>query len=149
MNMLNKFVENLTDSDYQKLTENYQKGDNFRVRNRSHAILLSFEKYSIDEIATNCQVHRNTVSQWIDWWNEGRITSLADLPKTGRPPILSESEQIIAVSIGLQNPKFPHRELAKIKHETGKQISSERLKRLLKKRFYLEKNQVRVVEKGG
>lgn len=134
MNVPNKFVENLTDSDYQKLIENYQKDDNFRVRNRSHAILLSFQKYSIDEIATICQVHRNTVSQWIDWWKRGGITSLADLPKTGRPPILSELEQIRAISIGLQNPKFPHRELAEIKHETGKQISSYTLKRLLKKK---------------
>src|SRR5215210_7692421 len=134
MNTPNKFVENLTDSDYQKLTENYQKGDNFRVRNRSQAILLSNEKYSIDDIAAICRVHRNTVSQWIDWWNEGGVSSLADLPKTGRPPILSESEQITAVEIGLQNPKFPHRELAQIQQETGKQISSYTLKRLLKKK---------------
>ena len=147
--MPNKFVENLTDSDYQKLIENYQTCDSFRVRNRSHAILLSFQKYSIEQITTICQVHRNTISQWIDWWNKGGLTSLADLPKTGRPPILSLKEQEKAVEIGLQNPRFPHRQLSEIKHETGKEISSYTLKRLIKKRLYLEKNQAGVVEKGG
>jgi transposase len=135
MNVPNKFVENLSDSDYQKLIENYQKAGNFRLRNRSHAIILSFQKYSIADIAAICQVHRDTVSRWIQWWNENGFASLADLPKTGRPSILSLEEQAKAVEIGLQNPKFPHRELARIKQETGKQISSYTLKRLLKKKI--------------
>jgi hypothetical protein len=61
--MPNKFVGNLADTDYQKLLENYQTSDNFRLRTRSHAILLSFQRHSIDEIASICGVHRNTVSR--------------------------------------------------------------------------------------
>jgi hypothetical protein len=46
-----KFVNTLSDQEHSKLIENHQTADNFRVRNRSHAILLSSEKFPIDEIA--------------------------------------------------------------------------------------------------
>ena len=146
MNVPNKFVKILSEEDYTKLVENQQKSDNFRVRNRSHAILLSFEKYSIDEIARICGVHRNAVSRWINRWNESGLTGLGDVEKKGRPPILSLEEQAKTVEIAMRNPKFPHRQLSQIKAVTGKTISAYTLKRVIKKRLDLEKNQVGIVE---
>ena len=134
MNVPNKFIKTLSDKDYHKLVENYQTSKNFRVRHRSHAILLSFQKYSIDEIADICGVHRTAVSRWLDWWNELGLEGLADGQKSGRPPILTLEEQAKAVEIGLKNPKFPHRQLSEIGRETGKEISSWTLKRLVKKK---------------
>jgi hypothetical protein len=62
------------------------------------------------------------------------VDGLADLPKEGRPPILTEQEQAQAVEIALTNPKFPHRQIGEIKRDTGKQISQYTLKRLIKKK---------------
>jgi len=135
MNVPNKFIKTLSDTDYHKLVENYQTSAKFRVRNRSHAILLSFQKYSIDEIADICQVHRTAVSRWIDWWNELGLEGLTDLQRKGRVPILTVEEQAQAVEIGLKNPKFPHRQLSEIKREIGKEISQYTLKRLVKKKI--------------
>ena len=149
MNMPNKFIQTLDDKDYHKLIENYQTSGNFRVRNRSQAILLSFQRYPIDEIAKICQVHRTTIGIWIANWNEFGIQRLADGERSGRPPTLSLEEQEKAVEIGLKNPKFPHRQLGEIKRETGKEISHWTLKRLVKKRLHLEKSKVRLVEAGG
>lgn len=132
--MPNKFIDTLSDDDHSKLVESYQTSDNFRVRNRSHAVLLSFERYPIDEIAVICRVHRNTVSRWLDSWSEDGMDGLVDAPKEGRPPILTEKEQAAAIATALKNPKFPHRQLSEIKRQTGKQISGFTLKRLLKKR---------------
>jgi transposase len=146
MNVPNKFVKTLTEEDYNKLVENHQKSENFRVRNRAHAILLSFETYPIDEIAVICGVHRNTVSRWIERWNEFGLKGLRDVEKDGRPPILTLEEQARTVEIALLNPRFPHRQLSRIKAETGKTISHYTLKRLIKKRLDLEKNQVGIVE---
>ena len=146
MNVPNKFVKILSEEDYTKLVENQQKSENFRVRNRSQAILLSFEKYSIDEIAAICGVHRNAISRWINRWNEFGLKGLSDVEKNGRPPILTLEEQAKTVEIAMQNPKFPHRQLSQIKAETGKTISSYTLKRVIKKRLDLEKNQVGIVE---
>ena len=146
MNVPNKFVEILSEEDYTKLVENHRKSENFRVRNRSHAIVLSFEKYSIDEIAAICGVHRNAVSRWLNRWNECGLKGLSDVEKNGRPPILTLEEQAGAVEIALLNPKFPHRQLSQIKAATGKTISQYTLKRVLKKRLSLEKDQVGIVE---
>ncbi len=146
MNVPNKFVKILSEEDYTKLVENQQKSENFRVRNRSHAILLSFQKYPINEIAAICGVHRNAVSRWINRWNEFGLQGLSDVEKNGRPPILTLEEQAKTVEIALENPKFPHRQLNWIKAETGKTISSYTLKRILKKRLDLEKDQIGIVE---
>jgi len=134
MNVPNKFIKTLVDKDYHKLVENYQKSDNFRVRNRSHAILLSFQKYPVDEIAKICQVHRTTVGIWIDNWNEFGSRGLEDGQRSGRPPILTLGEQEKAFATAMKNPKFPHRQLGEIKRETGKEISPYTLKRLVKKK---------------
>ena len=145
--MPNKFVKTLFDKDYQKLVENYQTSSNFRVRNSSQAILLSFQKYAVNEIAQICRVHRTTICIWIDKWNAHQ--KLEDQERSGRPPILNLEEQKKAVGIGLQNPKFPHRQLIEIERATGKEISQGTLKRMLKKRLSLETNQVRIMEKDG
>ena len=44
--MPTKFIKTLSDKDYHKLVENYQTSDNFRVRNRSHAMQAFFSKVS-------------------------------------------------------------------------------------------------------
>ncbi len=129
-----KFINTLSEQEHNKLIENHQTSDNFRVRNRSHAILLSSERFSIDEIARICRVDRDTVSLWIANWNNCGFAALADGEKSGRLPILTEQEQEQAIEIALRNPKFPHRQLAEIKAETGKQISRYTLKGLLKKK---------------
>ena len=144
--MPNKFIDALSDAEYNELTENHQTSSNFRLRNRSHAILLSFQKHSIDEIAEICRVSRTTVGIWIDKWNAEK--GLADGSRSGRRPILTVAEQEQAFQTAMQNPKFPHRQLAEIKRQTGKEISNRTLKRLLKKKLFVETNQVRVVEKN-
>ncbi len=134
MNIPNKFIETLSDEDHRQLIESYQTSDNFRVRHRSQAVLLSFERYPIDEIAVICRVRRNTVSRWLDSWRQFGIDGLVDAPKEGRPPILTDQEEEKAIRTAMQNPKFPRRQLAEIERQTGKQISGFTLKRLIKKR---------------
>lgn len=136
MNKPNKFIKTLSEIDCNQLLENYQTGNKFRLRNRSHAILLSFQKYSIDEIAEICGVHRTTVGIWIENWNEFGKTGLEDGERSGRPPILNLEEQEKAFQTALKNPKFPARQLGEIKRETGKEISPFTLKRLIKKKTF-------------
>lgn len=132
--MPNKFITTLSDKDYHKLVENYQTSDSLRISRRSHAILLSFQKYPIDEIAKICRVHRTTVGIWIDNWNEFGNKGLEDSERSGRRPILTLEEQENAFQTAMQNPKFPHRQLGEIKRQTGKEISKWTLKRLVKKK---------------
>ncbi len=133
MNMPNKFVTNLTNEDVTKLEQLWQTSSNFRVRNRSHAILLSYQRIAIDEIAKVCGVGRDAVSSWLDQWNRDGDEGLKDKAKSGRRPTLSEKETVEAIATALQVPQSPARQLAEIEKNTGKKISRGILKRLLKK----------------
>ena len=135
MNVPHKFIENLSAEDYGKLVEYHQTGANSRVRRRAHAILLSFQRRSVEEIAAIYQVHRNTVSRWLERWQERGLETLPDVKQAGRPPILTLEEQAQAIAAAMRNPKFPHRQLREILAETGKEISSWTLKRILKKKI--------------
>ena len=134
MKMPTKFIKALSQGEHSRLVENHQTSENFRLRNRSHAILLSVEKFPIAEIARICRVDRDTVSLWIDNWNKFGEKGLEDEEKSGRPPILTLEEQEKAIEIALRNPKFPHRQLLEIKAQSGKEISQWTLKNLLKKK---------------
>ena len=134
MKVPTKFIKTLSEEEHNRLIKKHQTGENFRLRNRSHAILLSFEKFPIAEIAKICRVDRDTVSGWIDNWNELGEKGLEDEEKPGRPWILTPAEQAKAVEIAMKNPKFPHRQLSEIKKESGKEISRYTLKNLIKKK---------------
>ena len=134
MKVPTKFITTLSEQEHSRLIENHQTNTSFRVRNRSHAILLSCSRFPIAEIAGICRVDRDTVSSWIDNWNEFKFEGLEDEEKPGRPLVLTLAEQEKAIAIGLRNPKFPHRQLNEIKAETGKEISAWTLKNLLKKK---------------
>ena len=134
MKVPTKFIKTLSQEEHKRLVENHQTSGNFRLRNRSHAILLSVEKFPIAEIARICRVDRDTVSLWIDNWNDYGEKGLEDEEKSGRPPILAKEEQEKAIEIALRNPKFPHRQLEEIKKQSGKEISQYTLKNLLKKK---------------
>ena len=106
MNRPTKFVKTLSDEEHNKLLENHQTSEKCRIRDRSQAILLSSERFSIDHIAEICRADRDTVSRWIDNWNKFGFNGLADDEKPGRPPILTPEEAEKAIEIGLKNPRI-------------------------------------------
>jgi transposase len=88
-----KFVPELPEADQLQLTVLLKSSTNFRVRQRSHALLLSARGYTIETLADIFRVHRNTVSEWIDSWLLGGIDTIEDAPRSGRPPSLTPDEQ--------------------------------------------------------
>ncbi len=149
MNVPNKFVKTLSDEERKKLIENHQNHPNFRVRHRSHTILLSHQGSTREEIARICRVRRDTVSFWIDAWQEFVFKGLEDNERSGRPPILTVQEQAKAIEIAMRNPKFPHRQLSAHKarnRQTNQPVHAQRPAK--KKGLHLEKNQVRVMEEN-
>lgn len=128
------FVENLSTADRQLLTDLHQTASSARVRNRAHAVLLSAKRFSVAQLAEIFSVDRDTVSEWLRNWNKLGEAGLADEQRSGRPPILTPAEQEKAVTTALLNPKFPHRQLGEIEKQTGKKISADTLKQMIKKK---------------
>jgi transposase len=80
-----KYVDYLTKDEERSLNELVRSAPKHRIRQRAHAIILSYKKFPIDSLSDVFDVHRDTVSRWIDVWNEKRFDGLYDADKPGRP----------------------------------------------------------------
>jgi hypothetical protein len=87
-----KFVSDLTSEEIVELYELKENGHSDRVRTRAHAILLSARGYEINEIADIFQMKKDTISSWIDNWQENGIKGLYDKPRKGATPKINEED---------------------------------------------------------
>jgi len=127
-----KFVSVLKSDQTNQLKHLMIADSSRRVRMRAHTILLSSQGTTVDEIAQIYQVHRNSVSSWIDKWESSGTEGLYDQPRSGSPPKLNEKEQEVAKDLLKAHPHAPKRVLALLSEKTGKIISSSSLRRLAK-----------------
>lgn len=126
-----RFVAPLTTEEQENLMITFKTHSSYQARMRAHAILLSGRLFSIDQIAEIFDVHRNTVTEWLDRWEEDR--SVDDRPGRGRPSILDEKEQKKVVKILDEQPQSTKRVLGQIEEKMGKAISRDTLRRIAKK----------------
>lgn len=64
-----------------------------RERNRAHALLLSAKGYYIEQLSDIFFVDRDTVARWLDRWQQSKMSSLKDGPRSGRPSKLSDDQK--------------------------------------------------------
>ena len=81
-----KFVATLSDADRAALEQVHRDASVHRQRQRAQAVLLSSRGYTLEQLADLFQTHRDTVSGWLDAWQEQGLDGLADAPKSGRTP---------------------------------------------------------------
>ena len=127
-----RFVAQLTTEEIKTLEASFKTHSSHSVRIRAHAILLSNRQFSIDRIAEIFNVHRQTVVEWFDRWQEDR--SVEDVSGRGRKPKLKDEEQTEALKILDQNPQSSRQALAQIEQQMGQSISRDTLRRIAKER---------------
>ena len=79
-----KYVSALSDAQRASLEHAHRYGAAHRLRQRAQAVLLSAKGFSLEQLAALCDVHSETVSGWLDAWQEHGLDGLADAPKPGR-----------------------------------------------------------------
>ena len=80
-----KFVLALTQPQRTALELLHLHGATARQRQRAHAVLLSTDGYPIEQLASILRADRDTISGWLDAWQNKGLDGLADAPKPGRP----------------------------------------------------------------
>jgi hypothetical protein len=93
-----KFIKPLTPKQREELCD-LMKTANEPVRKRAHAVLLNSRGYSVDEIADIYEADRDSVSNWLDRWENDGANGLPDKEGRGRKPILNEKEQKQAIKM--------------------------------------------------
>jgi hypothetical protein len=76
-----ELVKPLTEEARERLKEILKFHALHEKRMRAHAILLSDQRHSIDQIADIYQVDRRLVSDWLASWNDRQFEGLGDDPK--------------------------------------------------------------------
>ena len=141
-----KFVKELSAEQREELGQ-LMKIAPEHIRKRAHAVILSSRKFSLDQIAHIYEVDRDTVSLWLDDWNQDGTSGLLDESGRGRKPLLNDKEQKQAIAIVEKEPRSSRQGLSKIEAKTGKKISRDTLKRILQKGGKIWKRIRRIV--GG
>lgn len=128
-----KFVAPLLEAERITLREARDQGPSAPLRRRAQAVELSSRGYRLTAIAEVLDVHRDTVSGWLDLWTTQGLRGLYDLPRSGRPPLFTppEAEQVRAEIE--QSPRQLKQVQARLLERTGKTASRQTLRRLLKK----------------
>ena len=80
-----RFISTISQGKLIKLKDIYKNDPSFRVRERAHAILLSNNGFTIDQLAKIFEVDRDSISSWFNRWENKGLEGLSDLPKSGRP----------------------------------------------------------------
>lgn len=128
---------NLSEKEVKELELGYKKGKQNTYRQRCHYILLSHEKYKIQEIAKIYKKTRQRIGYWLKRYEEGGIKGLETAKGRGRPPIIridNETEVKKVEKLVEENGQNLKKVLAEIEKELGKKMSKDTLKRLLKKK---------------
>jgi len=82
-------------------------------------------------IAIICGAGRDTVSSWIDKWEQFGFEGLNDKLRPGGPSIRKESEKQMVIELVKEEPRSIPTIIAKLFEITGKSVSESTIKRIL------------------
>ena len=107
-----------------------------RTKKRAEALRLSNHGWKVDKIAEYFDWHPQTVRGLIQRWREQGAKGLYDQPKTGRPKQWQEEDiQYLEECMGKDQQVYNAEQLAqKLSQERDINLSSDRIRKLLKKR---------------
>lgn len=120
-----------------------------RTRERAEALRLNARGIKIRAIADYLKCAPNTVRQTLYRWIMRGIEGLSDAPRTGRQPIW-QPEDIKYLEECLKNEPRTYNSYQLVEllsQERGVDLSRERLRKILKKRLAVEKNQTKFKKK--
>lgn len=137
-----RHIRSLTAKEIHLLKKCMKTSDDARLRSRAHAVWLSHQGYTIDEIAKILGCHRNPVRGWFERYEAEGLQGLQDRNREGRPAQAGPEFQKALV----QTVKTPPRNLGysfaswsagrlrdHMAKETAIRVSEGHLRQLLKK----------------
>ena len=114
----------------------------YRTRNRAQMLKLNAKGINAPEIARIFDCHEHTVRAAIQrWLNKGLVGLWSDRGRGAKPKWKSEDIEYIETCLMEEERTYNSVQLArKLKQERAVNLSSDRLRRILKKKISLEKN---------
>ena len=105
-----------------------------QVRQRAHAILLSAKHYRINQLADIFDVDRDTITNWLNRWDQGGLDGLLNQPRSGRPRTISAADETRVLDQVKQQPRQLKTVIARLQDQFCVGLAT--IKRLLKRHGY-------------
>ena len=118
-----RYISPLSKTQYYELEELRKGSSEAKVRSRAHAILLSSEGFLIKELVKIFKVERDTISRWLNNWEQRGLEGLPDKERSGRIPVLNKGEQKVLKKIIKENPRSSKVIAQQLFNQTGKKLS--------------------------
>lgn len=128
-----RFVSPLSETEIQALSDAREHGEKPALRRRAHAILLSNDDHTINQISEMLAVRRDTVARWLDAWERSGLDGLTDKERAGRPAIYDEQDRERLKALVTETPHQIKTVQARLQQETGKASCTMTIRRALKK----------------
>lgn len=128
-----RFIKSLSQEQQMALNHLMRNHPSYRTRTRAHAILLSARRYSINQIADIFSVDRETVTAWLERWEETETDGLDDEPKRGRPSIFNDEEEKQIIEIVKEEPRSLKQQVLAVRALFGKKLSLATLRHLCRR----------------
>lgn len=129
-----RFVAPLNDQTKSQLSHLIKTHPVCQVRHRAHAILLSAKGYPINQLADIFEVNRETVTNWLNRWDEDGLNGLENKTRPGRPPSIDRADEPTVLEEVHQHPRQLKTVLARLSGLFSVSLST--IKRLLKRHGY-------------
>lgn len=113
-----------------------------RTRDRAHMLRLNAQGWNVPTIAQVFECHEHTVRATIRRWEANGLSGLSEAPGRGAKPRWKEADIEYIETIIKDEPRtYNSTQLAKkLKEERSIDLSSSRLRDILKKKLSMEKN---------
>jgi hypothetical protein len=74
-----RFIK-LSETDLKSLENGHRHGKHFLFRDRCQSLILSHQGYRISQLTELFKVHRVTIYEWFNLWEQGGIEALHKKP---------------------------------------------------------------------
>jgi len=127
-----RYISPLSKTQLYELEELRKGSSEAKTRSRAHAIVLSSEGFTIEELMEIFKVKRDTISRWLNNWEQCGLKGLHDKVRSGRIPVLNEDEKNVLKKLIKENSRSSKIVVSKLFNQTGKNLSHWSIKRLAK-----------------
>ena len=127
-----RFVKELCLWQVRLLTRIHRDSKKHHVRQHAHCILLSYQGFTVSELAKILKKTHRTIYAWLDLWESYHFAGLYDKKGRGRKPKLDASEQAQVGQWAKEHPKNLAKIIALVKEQFGVSVSKRTLQRILR-----------------
>lgn len=128
-----RFIRDLNTETQKLLKRISQQSKSPQTRNRAQCIMLSYQRYEIEELMKIFRVSRKTIYDWLTRWEDQKLLGLYNQKGRGRKPLLNPEQEEVVKKWVKEEPKNLKKVATKVEEEWQVKISKETIKRIIKK----------------